>query len=175
MYQVHPVIGVIDTQTGEHIKPRSGNPKWDEYREWLRAGNVPEPQPVNEEPLEKILERKSSEVQKWLEVKHNSPIEVNGYWFDADASARENISGTLSRLMRGSGLPQNWIGWRTYHNEMLWSTASADTVMTELGLVSESIEDRKQDLMIQAWQKKAQLQALFDAGSRAELLNFRVD
>lgn len=31
LYQVHPVIGVIDTETGEHIKPRSGNPRWDVF------------------------------------------------------------------------------------------------------------------------------------------------
>lgn len=175
LYQVHPVIGVIDTETGEHIKPRSGNPRWDEYRQWLRKGNVPEPAPRNEEPLSTILERKLTEVQQWVERNHNSPIEVNGYLFDADAPARENISGTLARLVRGSSLMQNWIGWRTYNNEMLWGTASANQVRTELGAVSEAIEDRKQDLFIQAWQKKAQLRALFEAGDRAELLAYQVD
>ena len=176
MYQVHPVIGVIETETGEHIKPRSGNPRWDEYRQWLRAGNVPAPQPLDEEPLTTtILERKLTEVQQWVERGHNSPIEVNGYWFDADAVARENISGTLTRLMRGSGLMGNWIGWRTYHNEMLWAGDSANTVQIQLGLVSEAIEDRKQGLMIQAWQKKAQLHAFFDAGDRTELLTYQVD
>lgn len=175
MYQVHPVIGVIDTETGEHIKPRSGNPRWDEYRQWLRAGNVPAPQPLDEEPLTTILERKLTEVQQWVERGHNSPIEVNGHWFDADAAARENISGALARLVRGSSLMRNWIGWRTYSNEMLWGTASANTVRAELGAVSEAIEDRKQDLVIQAWQKKAQLHALFDAGDRTGLSTFQVD
>jgi hypothetical protein len=35
--------GVLDTETGAHIPNAEGNRHWQEYQEWLAAGNTPDP------------------------------------------------------------------------------------------------------------------------------------
>ena len=35
--------GVLDTETGAYIPNAEGNRHWQEYQEWLAAGNTPDP------------------------------------------------------------------------------------------------------------------------------------
>lgn len=89
-----------------------------------------------------------------------APITYDSAPFDADALARERISGTLARLQRGDGLPEGWVGWRDYDNAMHWATDMPATVQTHLAGLSAAIENREQALLIAAWQHKATLDAL---------------
>lgn len=91
-----------------------------------------------------------------------APIASAGAVFDADTQARENISGTLGRLLRGDGLPGGWIGWRDHANAMHWAADDAATVQAHLTTLSRAIEDRKQALLVAAWAHKAALAALTD-------------
>lgn len=92
--------------------------------------------------------------------RHAAPIDYATARFDADAEARENITGVLLRLLRGDGLPADWIGWRDADNAMHWVADDAATVQVELAALSRAIEDRKQALLIAAWTHKAALAAL---------------
>ena len=85
--------------------------------------------------------------------------------FDADSLARERISGLILRLLRGDGLPVNWIGWRGADNAMHWAGLDADAVRVQISGLSSAIEDREQALLIAAWQLKAAVLALDDAAA----------
>lgn len=43
MYRLHPHAGVLIDATGEHIPPLKSDPRWNEYRDWLKAGGEPLP------------------------------------------------------------------------------------------------------------------------------------
>lgn len=89
-----------------------------------------------------------------------APIGYGGAPFDADATARSRISGTIARLMRGDGLPTGWVGWRDAANQQHWAADSAATVQTHLHALSTAIEDREQALLVEAWTHKASIDAL---------------
>lgn len=93
------------------------------------------------------------------------PIAYDGALFDADSVARERITGTLARLLRGGGLPVGWIGWRDYANAMHWSADPPATVQAALAGLSAAIEDREQALLVAAWQHKAAIDDLDDVAA----------
>lgn len=93
-------------------------------------------------------------------AKSYATIDYAGANFDADTLSRERISGTLLRLLRGDGLPTGWVGWRDADNEMRWTTATEAQVLQHLRNLSAAIENREQYLLIKAWTKKAQVEAL---------------
>lgn len=82
------------------------------------------------------------------------PVTYNSAPFDADDLARERISGTLARLLRGDGLPSGWLGWRDADNNMHWVADTPAAVQTSLAGLSSEIEDREQVLLIAAWTHK---------------------
>lgn len=92
--------------------------------------------------------------------KSYAPIDYAGANFDADALSRERISGSILRLLRGDGLPTGWLGWRDADNVMRWGSATEAQVQAHLRNLSAAIEDREQYLLIKAWTKKAQIDAL---------------
>lgn len=174
MYRLDPLSGVIIVATGEHILPRKSDPRWLAYQAWIREGNIPEPTEIDLVPLDVILDRKLSDVMTWSTEQHDSPIEYLSVQFDADSPARENITGTFSRLSRGDGLPSGWVGWRAFDNSMHWADSSASDVQNHLRAISTAIEDRKQSILVQAWTHKYQLQVLFDADDREGLEGYVV-
>lgn len=91
-----------------------------------------------------------------------SPVTVLGARFDADATARERISGMIARLQRGDGLPAGWLGWRDAENVMHWADDNAETVLAHLTALARAIEDREQALLVTSWQHKAAIAALPD-------------
>lgn len=97
------------------------------------------------------------ERRAWLSYQ---PIDFMGANFDADAIARERISGCNLRLLRGDGLPAGWLGWRDADNVMRWTSATEAQVQDYLRGLSTAIENREQYLLIKAWTKKAQIDAL---------------
>lgn len=94
------------------------------------------------------------------ELNKRLSLPCNG--FDADATARERISGMVARLQRGDGLPAGWVGWRDASNQQQWATDDAATVLANLTALSRSIEDREQALLVASWQHKANIEALTD-------------
>ncbi|AVR89004.1 hypothetical protein [Thauera aromatica] len=112
--------------------------------------------------LDRARTSRQAEVGAELARRDLAPIAYAGAAFDADTQARENISGTLGRLLRGDGLPGGWIGWRDRANAMHWATDDAATVQAHLAALSRAIEDRKQALLVAAWQHKAAIAALTD-------------
>lgn len=167
--------GVIRIADNLHIQPIKSDPAWIEYKAWTRAGNVAAAAAPELEPLADILLRINSRIDQDRARRHELPILFGGVPFDSDKEARENISGTLLRLLRGDGLPADWVGWRDNHNEMHWAASSPGEVLEHLRGLSSAIEDRKQALLIAAWMKKAATQALVDIGDRAGLEAFDVD
>jgi len=91
-----------------------------------------------------------------------SPVAVAGTAFDADATARERISGMIARLQRGDGLPVGWLGWRDAENVMHWADDSAEAVLAHLTALARAIEDREQALLVASWRHKAAIAALPD-------------
>lgn len=164
--------GVIRIADNLHIQPIKSDPAWIEYKAWTRAGNVAAAAAPELEPLADILLRINSRIDQERTRRHELPIAFAGAWFDSDKEARENISGTLLRLLRGDGLPADWVGWRDNHNSMHWTDAPAAAVLEQLRGLSSAIEDRKQALLIAAWMKKAATQALVDLDDRAGLEAF---
>lgn len=123
---------------------------WD----WLTKSWLPD--------LAAALTARKREIDAEFVRRDLAPIAYAGAAFDADTQARENISGALVRLLRGDGLPGGWIGWRDRANAMHWATDDAATVQAHLAALSRAIEDRKQALLVAAWQHKAAIAALTD-------------
>lgn len=155
MYRLHIDSGVINVESGEHIKPLRSDSRWQAYQAWLKAGNTPAPADVELESIESIRSRLKNEIDQERNRRHALPIEFDGSLFDADAKARENINGVMQRLLRGDGLPAGWVGWRDFSNAMHWGSLNAADVQAKLGGLASAIEDRKQALMISAWTKKS--------------------
>lgn len=174
MYRFHPTNGVILISTDEHIPAVKSDQRWRDYQAWVKAGNTALPAEPVLEPLASVLERVNSKINQERFRRHELPITYASTLFDADADARENITGTIGRLMRGDGLPANWVGWRANDNSMHWEAASAEDVLLHLRALSTAIEDRKQSLLIAAWVKKAGTEALYEAGDRDGLENYDV-
>ena len=93
------------------------------------------------------------------------PITFAGSPFDADKTARERITGTISRIVRGDGLPVGWVGWRDADNAMHWGALDAASVLAELRGLSSAIENREQALLVASWTHKANIAALTDIDS----------
>ena len=89
-----------------------------------------------------------------------APILYGGVLFDADADSQALISGTVSRLVRGDGLPDPWVGWRDLENVQHWAADNAETVAGHLRGLSAAIENRQAAIRIASWQKKGEVQAL---------------
>ena len=159
-YRLHPARGVILIESGEHIAPDKSDARWLAYREWVKAGGLPAPATVEEPPLADLVLQMQSRIDQERNHHHNMPITVGGIEFDADQDARENIVGTLSRLLRGDGLPPMWVGWRAADNSMHWGADTPETVLTSLRALASAIEDRKQAILIAAWIKKAEVATL---------------
>jgi hypothetical protein len=174
MYRFHPTNGVILVATGEYIPAVKSDPRWADYKAWTKAGNTALPSEPELEPLQTILARLASGINQERGRRHDLPITCQDVQFDADAEARENISGTISRLLRGDGLPANWVGWRAYDNSMHWSDIAPDDVLTHLRALSSKIEDRKQRLFIIAWVKKSEIEALYAANDRQALTEYDI-
>lgn len=167
MYRLHHTLGAIITATGEHVRPIKSDVRWRDYLAWVKAGNVPAPAQADQEPLDTIRERVRSAIDQERARRHGLPVAYSGAVFDADSEARENITGTIARLVRGDGLPAGWIGWRDYGNAMHWATSTAADVLSALRGLSSAIEDRKQSLLIAAWIKKEEIAALDRAALEA--------
>lgn len=90
------------------------------------------------------------------------PIMYEGSLFDADATARERISGFILRLLRGDGLPAGWIGWRDATNQIHWEKLDAEAVRVKISGLASAIEDREQALIASAWRHKDTVRALTD-------------
>lgn len=56
-------VGVLKTDTGQRIVPASGE-LWDDYRAWVRAGNVPDPYVEPEQPPETLAQAKARRLQQ---------------------------------------------------------------------------------------------------------------
>lgn len=173
MYRLAP-RGVIRLSDSTLIQPSKSSPDWMAYQAWVKAGNTPEPAQPDLEPLADVLERVDSRINQERARLHAQPVWYDDVLFDADSDARENISGTIGRLMRGDGLPGNWVGWRANDNSMHWVALGAEDVLLHLRGLSTAIEDRKQALFITAWVKKQQTAALAAAEDRAGLLAYDV-
>lgn len=111
-----------------------------------------------------------AKVEQWFQNAGLEPVEYDGDLFDADAIARERISGMIARLTRGDGLPVGWLGWRDYDNAMHWTEDNAENVLNELRGLATEIENREQQLIIQSWTLKAQIQN----GNEQQLLEFSI-
>ena len=92
------------------------------------------------------------------ELNKRLSLPCNG--FDADATARERISGMITRLQRGDGLPQGWIGWRDAQNQMHWQEEPAAGVLHNLTSLARCIEDREQSLLVASWTHKENITKL---------------
>lgn len=156
-YRLDSTAGVILVESGEHIAPDRSDPRWRAYREWVKGGNVPAPAPATVEPIEQLRARIVSQINQQRHTRHDLPILYAGTLFDADTDARENITGTIARILRGDGIPPGWLGWRASDNSMLWCDATEADVLVQLRGLASAIEDRKQALLIAAWIKKARV------------------
>ncbi len=58
MYKLNPFGGVVRLSDSAFIPEAAGNRDWDEYQEWLAAGNTPEPA----ETLNEIKSRRKAEI-----------------------------------------------------------------------------------------------------------------
>jgi len=56
----------------------NGNRDYEEYKQWLSEGNIPEPQYAEKELLDKAKEDKRNQIRAEFEVVSNLPVNVNG-------------------------------------------------------------------------------------------------
>jgi hypothetical protein len=131
----------------------------------IEAGALVAIQPDPASELSKAKQTKRAYINWLADKNQSSPILFSGALFDADAVARERISGTLARLTRGDGLPIGWVGWRDAGNTLHWSDLDAEHVAQLLSALSASIEDRVQSSLLCAWQHKANVDTLEDVAT----------
>ena len=104
--------------------------------------------------------RESKLQQVTTELNRRLYLPCNG--FDADKVSRERISGMITRLQRGDGLPTGWVGWRDANNQQQWADDDAATVLASLITLTRAIENREQALLVASWTHKANITALED-------------
>lgn len=91
--------------------------------------------------------------------------------FDANQISRERMSGMITRIQRGDGLPTGWIGWRDTNNQMQWGNDDAKTVLANLTVLVRAIEEREQALLIAYWTHEANIKTLTNI---KDILNYDV-
>ena len=109
-----------------------------------------------------LRDRLRLRVKAELAKRFDAPVSCAGTLIDADAQARENIQGLITRIERGDGLTPGWTGWRTYDNGMVWAGWTAEQVLEGLYAVSRAIEDRKQALYQAKWTHDEAIETLAD-------------
>lgn len=96
--------------------------------------------------------RQKSSIDAELERRKGLPVAFDGAMFDADRTARENVSGWQLQLAAGASLPPGFV-WRDFDNV----DHAADTAFVN-GL-GAAITMRGTQLYAQAWALKAQVDA----------------
>lgn len=99
------------------------------------------------------------------------PVTFRGVEFDAGAVSRERLLGVILRYLRGGGLPAGWIGWRDAHNQIQWSSVTESQIHEYVKDLFVAMHDREQHLLVQAWAKKDQIDAMLTV---EEVLAFNV-
>lgn len=143
--------------SGGKFYPRPDAPsphhEWDcELRQWV----------VQDDGVEEARAELLTLVVAEYDTRRYAPTDFEGVFFDADARAREYISGMLGRLQRGACLPPAWSGWRDLNNDLHWCELGAEQVLAKLNDLATMIEDREQALLTALWCKKAEVAALTD-------------
>lgn len=96
-YQLQRSV-VLDTETMKCIPPDDGNADWQEYQEWIRAGNRPTAAPPEPKPEPDYLRAAIATAYKLAADKGQwQPTEV------ADAELRQKIAEWQSELSRSAG------------------------------------------------------------------------
>ena len=143
---MNPVFPQPKPAAGENPLQPSPFHRWD----WAVRAFVPDLDAAREAKLQSVA----------TELNARLYLPCNG--FDADSVSRGRISGTITRLQRGDGLPAGWLGWRDASNDMHWVADDAATVLANLTALSRAIEDREQALLVAGWTHKANIAALED-------------
>lgn len=116
---------------------------------------------------------KKKEVERIAAVLAEASVTYAGNLFDADAAAILNITGVVSRIARGDGLPAGWLGWRTADNQMVWSDLGAEAVLAQLRAISVLMEDRRQSILVAKWAHKDAIDAI-DAAAPLDIQAYDV-
>lgn len=101
----------------------------------------------------------------------NAALDFNGVLFDADALARSRITAVLSRWTSIGTLPNGFIGWMDYNNNLQWVNETPTAIRDNLSNIARAIEDREQSLIKKHWQIKTAIRSL----TNAELLNADIE
>lgn len=128
----------------------------DTYISRANAGDYNPPAPP-EPTLDELQEAKKTEINIARETAKYAGINHNGYDWQTDNEARDNINGTLTAVNAGVPLPSDFT-WRTEDNQ--------DVPMDAAGLTALSAAVLAQDFALyqQSWALKAQV----DAATTAE-------
>lgn len=95
-YQLHPESGVIELATGARIQ--RGEPGWEAYRQWTKAGGVASAAPVELEPIEDVRQRVRSQVTTWRDQQERGRIifEHDGRRWDGGIDVRKRLQPVLN-------------------------------------------------------------------------------
>ena len=132
------------------IKPFPAKPSPHHEWDWPTKSWIPNLNLAREAKLQQVA----------AELNTRLYLPCNG--FDADKVSRERITGMITRLQRGDGLPAGWVGWRDASNQQHWANENAEYVLAQLTTLSRAIEDREQALLVASWAHKAAIAALED-------------
>lgn len=126
--------GVLDQETGMSIPNAEGNRHWKEYQQWLAEGNTPDPIRTHIESQE----LKKQEINQWRAVDLQSmTVSHNGNMFDADKTARENMTSVVSAIQAGIPVPDP-LNWRTADN--ITVQLSHNDIVTISGLMLDKVQ-----------------------------------
>lgn len=141
-YRLHHDSGVIVIATGERVL--RGEPGWDDYREWTKAGSTAEPAVVELEPIEDVRARVRSQISAWRDQQERGRLIFShaGREWDGGLDVRKRLQPVLNM----PGLPDGFY----------WTDADdADVPMDMAGLVALN-DAHEQAIVARGWQIHAQ-------------------
>jgi len=166
-YQLHPRQGVINTDTEEHIK--RNHPAWPEYQAWVKAGNTPDPAPVELEPLETLFRRVVSQINQRRNAIEQSVFPYMDTTFDSNQVSAIRIAGAVGAAQAAfaMGMPFD-IAWTDSTNNDIPMTGEQIMGMPlAMAIHSNTVHQLARVL-------KDEATALLESGDRAGLESFEI-
>lgn len=136
-YQLHPESGVIVIATGERIE--RGQPGWDEYRAWTKAGGVAAAAVAEVEPVETVRARIRGQITAWRDQQERGRIvfEHAGRRWDGGLEVRK-------RLITAANLPALPAGF-------FWTDADDNNVPVDAAGIAALHAAHEQAIAAQGW------------------------
>lgn len=131
---------------GANIPLADGNMDYEEYKQWLAEGNIPEPEFTEAELLNNAKELKRQSIRTAFEVESNTPVMVGTVSYHGGFESAMKLDAAR-RLSEAAGMTEA-VFFDTSNIPHTLTLAEAQSVVTTIGAKYQSDFGKKQSLMV---------------------------